>query len=137
MLAVVLGKRPGAGHARCDPALVVRCQPPKASSTALLFVCVPALWFSVKLDLDIRGRNCDRTVERSPALEGLDELSALLLRHSLEVKVQSNRIEQAHLGPNRLAGIEHCTNGDFSRLQRHLLCPGQHLHEFDATSSDT
>jgi len=83
---------------------------------ALLLVCVPALRFSIKLDLDIRGRNCDRTVERSPALEGLNELGALLLRDSLEVKVQPNGIEQAHPGPNRLAGIEHCTNGDCGRL---------------------
>ena len=53
----------------------------------LLLICVPALWLGIKLDLDIRSRNCDRTVERSPALEGLDELGALLLRDSLEVKV--------------------------------------------------
>ena len=61
--------------------------------SASLLVCLPALRLSVELDLDIRGRNCDRTVERSPALEGLDELGALLLRHSLEVKVQPNRVE--------------------------------------------
>jgi hypothetical protein len=67
--------------------------PAEVNLVALLLVCVPALWFSIKLDLDIRGRNCDRTVERSPALEGLDELGALLLRHSLEVKVQPNRVE--------------------------------------------
>jgi hypothetical protein len=54
--------------------------PAENNLAALLLVCVPALWFSIKLDLDIRGRNCDRTVERSPALEVLDELDALLLR---------------------------------------------------------
>ena len=53
----------------------------EASLAALLLVCRPALWFSIKLDLDIRGRNCDRPVERSPALEGLDELGALLRLH--------------------------------------------------------
>jgi hypothetical protein len=111
--------------------------PAENNLAALLLVCVPALWFSIKLDLDIRGRNCDRTVERSPALEGLDELDALLLRDPLEVKVQPHRIEQAHLGPNPFAGIEHCTNSDCGRLQRHLLCPGQDLHEFDATGGDT
>ena len=95
---------------------VCETAPPEASLAALLLVCVPALWLGIKLDLDIRGRNCDRPVERSPALEGLDELGALLLRDSLEVKVQPNRIEQAHPGPNRLAGIEHCTHGDCSRL---------------------
>jgi hypothetical protein len=95
---------------------VCETAPAEVNLAALLLVCVPALWFSIKLDLDIRGRNCDRTVERSPALEGLDELGALLLRDSLEVKVQPNRIEQAHPGPNRLAGIEHCTNGDCGRL---------------------
>jgi hypothetical protein len=95
---------------------VCETAPAEGNLAALPLVCVPALWFSIKLDLDIRGRNCDRTVERSPALEGLDELGALLLRDSLEVKVQPNRIEQAHLGPNRLAGIEHCTNGDCGRL---------------------
>ena len=109
-------KRLGADHARRNLALFVGRHPPKARLAALLLNCVLALWFSIKLDLDIRGRNCDRTVERSPALEGLDELGALLLRHSLEVKVQTHHIEQAHPGPNRLAGIEHCTNGDCGRL---------------------
>jgi hypothetical protein len=60
-----------------------------------LLVCVRALQLSVELDLDIRGRNCDRPVERSPALEGLDELGALLRRHPLEMKVQPHRVEQA------------------------------------------
>lgn len=74
----------------------MRRHPPEARLAALLLNCVFALWFSIKLDLDIRGRNCDRTIERSPALEGLDELGALLLRDSPEVKVQPHRIEQAH-----------------------------------------
>jgi hypothetical protein len=60
-----------------------------------LLVCVPALQLSVELDLDIRGRNCDRPIKRSPALEGLDELGALLRRHPLEMKVQPHRVEQA------------------------------------------
>ena len=67
----------------------------EAGLAALLLVCVPALWFSIKLDSDIRGRNCDRAVERSPALESLDELGALLRHDPLEVKVQLNRVEQA------------------------------------------
>jgi hypothetical protein len=108
-------KRPGADHARRNLALFMR-RPPEARLAALLLICVPALWFSIKLDLDIWGRNCDRTVERSPALECLDELGALLLRGSLEVKVQLHRIEQAHPWPNRLAGIEHGPNGDCGRL---------------------
>jgi hypothetical protein len=116
---------------------VCETAPSEASLAALLLVCVSALWFSIKLDLDIRGRNCDRRVERSPALSGLDELAALLRRHSLGVKVHPNRIEQAHLGPNRLAGIEHGANGDGGRLQRQLMCPGHHLHEFDATGGNT
>ena len=53
---------------------------PAENNLAALLVCVPALWFSIKLDLDIRSRNCDRTVERSPTLKILDELGALLLR---------------------------------------------------------
>ncbi len=69
---------------------------PWCSSDMNSGTCSFALWFSIKLDLDIRGRNCDRTVEWSPALEGLDELGALLLGDSLEVKVQPHRIEQAH-----------------------------------------
>ncbi len=95
---------------------VCEMAPAEVNLAALLLVCVPALEFSIKLDLDIRGRNCDRPVERSPALEGLDELGALLLCDSLEVKVQPNRIEQAHSGPNWLAGIEHGPNGDCDRL---------------------
>jgi hypothetical protein len=86
--------------------------------------------------LDIRGRNCDRAIERSPALKGLDELAALLLRYPFEMKVQPNRIEEAQLGPDRIVRIEHSTNGDGGGLQRHLLCPCQHLHEFDPTGGD-
>jgi hypothetical protein len=52
-----------------------------------LLVGISALQLSVEQDLDIRGRNCDRPIERSPALEGLDKLGALLLRHSLEMKM--------------------------------------------------
>jgi len=91
----IRGKRPSADHTRCSLALFVGRHHP-ATLAARLLNCVIALWLSIKLDLDIRGRNCDRTVERSPALEGLDELDALLLRHSPEVKVQPHRIEQAH-----------------------------------------
>ena len=79
-----------------EPCPVCETAPAEVNLAALLLVCFPALWFSIQLDLDIRGRNCDRTVERSPALEGLDELAALLLGDSLEVKVQTHRSEQAH-----------------------------------------
>ena len=69
---------------------VCEMAPAENNLAALLLVCVPALWFSIKLNLDIRSRNCDRTVERSPTLESLDELGTLLLRDSFEVKVQPN-----------------------------------------------
>jgi hypothetical protein len=47
----------------------------------------PALDLRVDFDLHIGGRNCDRAVEWSPALEAVDELSPLLLVYSLEVKL--------------------------------------------------
>jgi hypothetical protein len=51
-------------------------------------VTVPVLagWlpFGQDFDLHVWGRNCDRTVERSPALEALDQGSALRLGHAME-----------------------------------------------------
>ena len=105
-LMPLICKRLGADHARRNLALFVGRHPPKARLAALLLNCVLALWFSIKLDLDIRGRNCDRPVERSPVLEGFDELGALLLGHSLEMKVQPNHIEETQLGPDRIVRIE-------------------------------
>src|SRR2546427_4357319 len=65
-----------------------RLRPQLLCSPALLLLCrhFPALEVRGDLDLHVRGRNCDRAVERSPALEALDELRALILRDSLEVK---------------------------------------------------
>ena len=40
--------------------------------------------FDANVDLEIRRRNCDGAVERSPSLKGLYELSALLLGHTFQ-----------------------------------------------------
>ena len=66
-----------------------RASAPPSSSAPQLFCSspyFPALEVRGDLDLHVRGRNCDRAVERSPALEALDQLRALILRDSLEVK---------------------------------------------------
>jgi len=94
------------------------------------------LWLGVELDLDIWGRNCDRSIERSPAFESLDELAALLVGYTLEGKVQLYRVEECHVRSNRLVGIEHPANGGSHRLEWYLLCPGQHLHELDPAGSN-
>src|SRR5690349_27264 len=95
-----------------------------------------SLRLGVELDLDIWGRNCDRSIERSPALEGLDELLALHVGHALEGKVQLHRVEERHVWSNWLVGIEHATDGGSHRLQGDLVCSGQHLHELDSAGGD-
>jgi hypothetical protein len=59
----------------------------------------------VEVDLDIRGRNCDRAVERSPALEECNELGTLLIGYSLQMKLQPDRVEHADVLPHRVVAI--------------------------------
>lgn len=49
--------------------------PIKASKYSLL---------GAEIDLDLRGRNCDRAIQWSPSFESCDEESALLIGYSLK-----------------------------------------------------
>jgi hypothetical protein len=64
----------------------------------------------VKLDLDVGGRNCDRAVERSTALEEGDEILALPLSYTLEVKPQAATPERkSSAGVTASPGQPFCT----------------------------
>ena len=51
------------------------------------------LTLCLELDLYLRRRNCDRAVQRSSTLKTLDQLRALLVAHTRELKLQPDGIE--------------------------------------------
>src|SRR5690349_24958824 len=55
------------------------------------------------VDSDIRRRNCDAAVKRSPAFEAVDEIVRLRAAHTANGEVDLDRIEQRKILPNRLA----------------------------------
>jgi hypothetical protein len=91
----------------------------------------------MNFDLDLRGRNCDRAVERSPSLEAVDQLPTLLLRDSLEVKLQADSVEQADVWTGWLAAILKSLDGHVDRLHRQVLIFGYHLDQLHAAGSDS
>src|SRR5262245_20154626 len=94
-------------------------------------ICPHALTVRTKGDLDVRGRNCDRAVERSPALEGLDELRPLLRRHAAEVKFQAHAVEHAQVGAHRPAAVLHGLDRGAHGLHGDVLIFRDHLHQLD------
>ena len=57
-----------------------------------------ALDFNLHVHLHVRGRNCDRAVERSVAFEALDQDVALFGANAAEGKVYSHRAKECHVG---------------------------------------
>jgi hypothetical protein len=91
----------------------------------------------VNSHLHIRGRNCDRAVERSPALEPLDQKAALLFRNPFHPKMQVHGVEQCHVGPHWSGAIKVALDIHCDSAQREGLRLGQHLHEFNSAARDT
>ncbi len=54
----------------------------------------PCLRLDAIVHLDLRSRNCDRTVQWSPAFEGGQEQGGLLAGYSLKPELQPDGIEQ-------------------------------------------
>lgn len=57
-------------------------------------VLVHELGFYSNVHFRIRGRNCDRPVQWSPALELLNQQLALQLGNALHPKMKSDRVEE-------------------------------------------
>ena len=79
------------------------------------------LAFDLEFDLHIRGRNCNRTVKRSPALKRLDKLTALLARNAFHQKVQAHGVEDCDIGAHRLGAIKHTLNIDRDSAKRDVF----------------
>jgi hypothetical protein len=65
-----------------------RCQPSDAGAIR------PQLNFDHQFDSDVFGRNCDRAVQRSTALEQIEQVSALLLAYTLHAETKAYGAEE-------------------------------------------
>src|ERR1700693_3267685 len=114
---------------------------PRATKSRKPLSMTPSLLLTLHcrldLDLNVRGRNCDRSVERSPALEGFDELLALARGDAGEVKSQPNGIEEGDVRANRVGPVHHACDRDARARQRHAPVLRQHLEELDAAGGHT
>src|SRR5439155_11808186 len=85
------------------------------------------------LDRHIRGRNCDRTVQRSTPLERLDEPRRIVIAHAVELEAQMHRVEHRDIGPHWIATIEPTPDRCTHRAERDVLTARNDLEQFDAT----
>src|SRR6266508_4308460 len=92
---------------------------------------------SLDFDLDVGGRDRDRSVEGSTPLEGGDQLPALFGRHALEIESQPHSVEEGHVRPNRVGAVHLARDRDPGGLDRDAALPGDDLHQLDATGPDT
>src|SRR5204862_7914404 len=64
------------------------------------------------IDLHVRGRDRDRSVQRSPSLERLHQRSGLILVHASQREPQANPIEDSQVGPYRVRTVDHAFDLD-------------------------
>src|SRR5579859_94577 len=99
--------------------------------------CPCCSWDGGELDLDVWGRNCDRAVEWSPALEARHQVGALFGRNAAELQVDAHRVEDVDVLPNGRIWILGGLDGGVDRAQRDIELLGEHLDELDAARRHT
>ena len=77
--------------------------------------------FDHQFDGDVSGRNCDRAVQRSPALEQIDKTLALLLAYAFHPKTQAYGVEQRDIFARRAGAVNGATDIDGNSLDRDRL----------------
>jgi len=82
--------------------------------------------------LNVGGRNCDRAVEWSPALEARNEIGALLGCHAAELQLNAHGVEEIDVLADGGAGILGGLDGRVDGPQRHVLLLCQDLDQLDA-----
>jgi len=55
---------------------------------------------------NVGRRNCDAAVERSPALEALDDPGGLVLGDAFEAEPEPDRVEDAEILSNRICRVD-------------------------------
>src|SRR5262249_29062110 len=90
----------------------------------------------VHLDLNVRGRNCDRAVERSTPLEGVDEFGALLLGDSFEIELETDRVEKGNVRTHRVRAIHDAGSCDGNGAERNAFVSGDDLQELHTARGD-
>src|SRR5262249_51368405 len=90
-------------------------------------------------DPNVGGRNCDRSVEGSPLLEGFDELRGLTVVYSFQREVEMHRVEESEVGSHRPRAVHGPRNLHADAPQRHgfLSCDDlQKLHTASGNSGE-
>src|SRR5580765_4370632 len=88
------------------------------------------------LDFNLRGRNCDRAVERSTPLEAFDEIVRLRRVDAAHAEPQRDRREQAHVVAGALARVEHALDAGAHPAEREAVVAGEDLDQLDAARGD-
>src|SRR5439155_4260788 len=73
-------------------------------------------------------------VDRSPALEGLDQLPPLLFGDAFHAEIQAHGVEQGDIRAHRVGAVDDAADIRRDAVQRNRLRLGQHLHQFDPAS---
>ena len=68
------------------------------------------------LDMNVWGRDRDRAVERSPALEFLDELFCVVVSYPFHPEAEAHGVEQRHVRSHRLGAIHQALDSDVNSL---------------------
>jgi hypothetical protein len=89
-----------------------------------------------KSDLDVRGRNCDRPIERSTPLEAVDQVLRLLVTDTSKVESDVNAVEEVYILAYWRGGILSRFDGGLNRAQRHILLARKYLDQLDAASGN-
>ena len=93
--------------------------------------------FNRQLDSNIFGRNRDRAVEWSPALEKINQALSLLLSYAFHAKTQAHRVEQGNIFSRRAGAIHRAMDIDGNSCNRNRLGFRQYLHQFDSAGGDS
>ena len=81
----------------------------------------PSLSFDHEFNSNVLGRNCDRAVQRSTALEQINEASALLLAYAFHPKTQVHGVEERNVFTRLAPAVHGATDIDGNSRERDAL----------------
>src|SRR5260221_14369159 len=87
--------------------------------------------------LNVGGRNCDRAVEGSTAVEEGDQLRTLLRRDAREIEPQIDRVEKGEVLANGIRAVHLSRDRDAGGPQGNPAVFRQDLEELDPAGGDT
>ena len=123
--------RSSSWSARGDARIVapVTCSRSSAASTPAR----PGTLRQTIADLYIRGRDRDRSVERSALLEPIDERIRLLFGDARKREIECDGVERSHVGAGLLSTVQDTVDTHGHRSQRDLTGGGRLRAHRDVT----